>query len=57
MVLPPLFLTINGLGNIGVHNKHCRYIPAAIAGNATQIKMEIICKTPNKTVKRLSGAK
>jgi hypothetical protein len=57
MVLPPLFFKVNGLGNIGVHNKHCRYIPAAIAGNVTQIKMEIIGKTPNKTLKFLSGAK
>jgi hypothetical protein len=50
MVLPPLFLTVNGLGNIGVHNKHCRYTAAAIASDATQIRMEIICKTPNKTL-------
>jgi len=57
MIIPPLFLTVNGLGNICVNNKNCRYTAAAIAGNAKQIKMEIICKTPNKTLKLLSGAK
>jgi hypothetical protein len=55
MVFPPLFLKMNGLGNISVNNKHCRYIPADIASNATQIKMKIICKIPNKTLKLLMG--
>jgi hypothetical protein len=57
MAFPPLFFEINGLGNIGVNNKHCRYIAVDIASNATQIKMKIICKTPNKTLIRLFGAR
>jgi hypothetical protein len=57
MVFPPLFFKINGLGNICVNNKHCRYTAAAIASDATQIRMEIICKTPNKTLIRLFGAR
>jgi hypothetical protein len=48
---------INDLGNICVYNEQCRYISADIASNATLIKMEIICQTPNKTLKLLSGAR
>ncbi len=47
---------INDLGNICVDNEHYRYISADIASNETLIKMEIICQTPNKTLKLLSGA-
>jgi hypothetical protein len=46
----------NDLGDICVYNEHCGYISADIASNATLIKMEIICQTPNKTLKLLSGA-